>query len=552
MSLFAPPYMTIQDEDGNPVSGGKLFFYATETSTPASVYADGGLTTPLTNPVVADSAGRCAAVYLDPTVIYRCKVTTAAGATIRDVDPIDNPLSALGASDGSSLVTFIQAGTGAVARTAQSKMRDVIHAKDFGVKADNATDDTAAFQAALDAVYAAGGGTLVLPAGIILVSTVSKNWTSSVTVRIQGAGKMATTIKKTGVTTTPILDLSCDLGILETYCTIADLRIQGLAKSSHGIRLTRWARWQLERVRVDTCDVGVENVGSLVFSVYDPTLQGNNIGYRSRKSVSVYCNLIQFFGGTVSGNSTFGLDIGDASGVQILGTDVSANGTAADTSTGGMVLRSTMDDETGFSSFTMRGAWLEANYGWSLKVEAASGLIIDIDDAVIAASESGRAADIGAIYSSRLNGIVAGSAADTITIAAARSLVMNSVIATLTDTSTYYRHLNVGTTAEQISDTGKMRFQRYKLGSQDYLAGRADNISGGSADSFDYYLYGSGEIRFWCGGAKQISMGSNTLGFFGTNPIVKQSVAAAATDPATTMALVNDLRAKLIATGLIS
>lgn len=86
--LFAPPYMTVLDSDGNPVSGAKLYFYATGTTTPASVYSDSGLVTPLANPVVADAAGRCSAVYLDSNVTYRCKVTTAAGATISDVDPI--------------------------------------------------------------------------------------------------------------------------------------------------------------------------------------------------------------------------------------------------------------------------------------------------------------------------------------------------------------------------------------------------------------------------------------------------------------------------------
>ena len=86
--LFAPPYVTVLDSDGNPVSGAKLYFYATGTTTPASVYSDSGLVTPLANPVVADAAGRCSAVYLDSNVTYRCKVTTAAGATISDVDPI--------------------------------------------------------------------------------------------------------------------------------------------------------------------------------------------------------------------------------------------------------------------------------------------------------------------------------------------------------------------------------------------------------------------------------------------------------------------------------
>jgi len=125
--LFAPPYMTILDDDGNPVSGGMLYFYATGTTTPVSVYADSGLVTPLANPVIADAAGRCAAVYLDSNVIYRCKTTTAGGATIRDVDPI------IGL--GSSFIGFIQAGAGAVARTAQSKMRDFVSSADFATHA---------------------------------------------------------------------------------------------------------------------------------------------------------------------------------------------------------------------------------------------------------------------------------------------------------------------------------------------------------------------------------------------------------------------------------
>lgn len=45
---------------------------------------------------------------------------------------------------------------------------------------------------------------------------------------------------------------------------------------------------------------------------------------------------------------------------------------------------------------------------------------------------------------------------------------------------------------------------------------------------------------------------NGNVGFYNTAPIAKQTVVAAATDPATTQALVNDLRAKLIALGLIA
>jgi len=46
-------------------------------------------------------------------------------------------------------VGFLQAGTGAVERTVQSKLRDVVSVKDFGAVGDGVADDTAAFVAAL-------------------------------------------------------------------------------------------------------------------------------------------------------------------------------------------------------------------------------------------------------------------------------------------------------------------------------------------------------------------------------------------------------------------
>lgn len=48
----------------------------------------------------------------------------------------------LAAGSGSSLVGFLQAGDGAVPRTAQDKMREFVSAKDFGVVANGVADDT--------------------------------------------------------------------------------------------------------------------------------------------------------------------------------------------------------------------------------------------------------------------------------------------------------------------------------------------------------------------------------------------------------------------------
>lgn len=61
---------------------------------------------------------------------------------------LDAYIALIASSAGSSNVGFIQAGTGAVTRTAQAKMRDIISVKDFGAVGDGVADDTAAMLAA--------------------------------------------------------------------------------------------------------------------------------------------------------------------------------------------------------------------------------------------------------------------------------------------------------------------------------------------------------------------------------------------------------------------
>jgi hypothetical protein len=65
---------------------------------------------------------------------------------------------------GNPIGSFIQAGTGAVTRTAQAKMREVqVSVKDFGATGNGSTDDRPFVTAALSALTA--GGTLYFPPG---------------------------------------------------------------------------------------------------------------------------------------------------------------------------------------------------------------------------------------------------------------------------------------------------------------------------------------------------------------------------------------------------
>ena len=66
---------------------------------------------------------------------------------------------------------FTATGTSAVARPVISKLGDIVSVKDFGAVGDGVTDDTAAIQAAISALVAAGGGTLYVPSGAYRVSS---------------------------------------------------------------------------------------------------------------------------------------------------------------------------------------------------------------------------------------------------------------------------------------------------------------------------------------------------------------------------------------------
>jgi len=82
----------------------------------------------------------------------------ASGAKIRVL-----MLGVAGPVQSASTLNFTQAGTGAVTRTVDSKLKDVVSVKDFGAVGDATTNDTAAVQAAIDSL--ASGGVVYFPPG---------------------------------------------------------------------------------------------------------------------------------------------------------------------------------------------------------------------------------------------------------------------------------------------------------------------------------------------------------------------------------------------------
>ena len=89
--------------------------------------------------------------------------------------------------DNAADIDYDPAGTGAVQRTVQGKLRDVVSVKDFGAVGNGVADDTAAIQAALNA-----SAVVYLPKGIYIISSAI-NFPSQT--RMYGDGIERTTIK---------------------------------------------------------------------------------------------------------------------------------------------------------------------------------------------------------------------------------------------------------------------------------------------------------------------------------------------------------------------
>jgi hypothetical protein len=86
-TTFYLPFRPALDANGIVVPGALLYFYATGTTTPQTIYADNGLVTPLANPVQANAAGRWPSIYLNDALTYRVVLKDADGATLDDQDP---------------------------------------------------------------------------------------------------------------------------------------------------------------------------------------------------------------------------------------------------------------------------------------------------------------------------------------------------------------------------------------------------------------------------------------------------------------------------------
>ena len=106
----------------------------------------------------------------DYTETSTTSVTMNTGATVGD-EFLFVAGDFAASTTGADLVTYTPAGTGAIATTVQSKLRESVSVKDFGAVGDGVTDDYAEITAAITYLSVLGGGILLFPRGTYVHSS---------------------------------------------------------------------------------------------------------------------------------------------------------------------------------------------------------------------------------------------------------------------------------------------------------------------------------------------------------------------------------------------
>ena len=236
------------DDSGNVLTGGKLYSYAAGTTTPQTTYTSASGVTAHSNPIILNAAGRVATgeVWLTAGSNYKFVLYTSTDVLIASWDNITG-INGTGITSNAINVEYDPSGVGAVPTNVQAKLRESVSVKDFGAIGDGVADDTAAFQAAIDAFKPTSIGVeglpnksinIYIPVGVYLITAPIEVYSG---INLYGEGA-ASTLKAGPSLTTQILELVDTINGQCRWVSISSLNFEGTGsvraiKSTTGIFL---------------------------------------------------------------------------------------------------------------------------------------------------------------------------------------------------------------------------------------------------------------------------------------------------------------------------
>ena len=390
ISLFAGAGAQFFDDNGTPLAGGLLYSYAAGTTTAATTYTSSTGLSAHANPIVLDAGGRVPEeVWLSTATTYKFILQDSEGVQIGAWDNIPGITNAdtlatqlantSNIAQGDALIGFKQTYAlgvmpGAVGKTLNDKMQDLVSVKDFGAVGDGIADDTAAIQAGID-LACQYGGCVYLPAGTYKITSALVFSMNSGTVdpfkrpSMRGDGMAATTIYQT------VNDNGIEIVGFDTipagYCLFQDFTLYGYQLNKIGIALQDIAFATIDNVYLAGWETGLYGVNVLSSTFNDLVIRYNTGGFffEPNSALGFYSepNAITMSNCTVGNNYAYGGRVIGAGTFNYTGGSIEANGAGTDLSSAkwGLALTDVGGKVAQQSScgFNISGVYFEGNGG---------------------------------------------------------------------------------------------------------------------------------------------------------------------------------------------
>jgi hypothetical protein len=268
------PFPVFQDRDGQPLDNGYVWLGITNLNpqtNPVVAYYDDALTIPAVQPLrtlngYISRAGSPAQVYIDGNN-FSILVQDSKGTMVYSfpqgtgIEPVSNNASG---------IVYDPGGTGAVATTVQTKLRESVSVTDFGAVGDGITDDTVAIQNALNYVSTSTyRKALYVPAGLYKL-------TDTLVVRNAGGDPRSgwslfgdgfnSVLYQTGAGKN-VLEIGASLAVPSVFMeniTISNLSLVGTNGANYGLYLNEVARSFFSNLWICSQEADVAIKGGLI------------------------------------------------------------------------------------------------------------------------------------------------------------------------------------------------------------------------------------------------------------------------------------------------